>query len=90
MQCNICEGEIKGSCQAGAHIGCYARENPPKAAKTVRELVVFAADPVIARNVIMDLIEQLPSDVVNSALNDYNKRLYKMWQGRCDVYKAGE
>ncbi len=89
--CRICDEPLKSSFQAGCHVGCYARENPPRVAKTIRDLIIFADDPVIARNVLLDLIENsVPLDTVNASINDYNKRIMQAWQTRCDIYPAGE
>jgi hypothetical protein len=90
MNCNICEEPLKSSFQCGAHVGCYARANPPRVAKTARDLIVFADDPVIARNVLLDLIDKIDAISIDIALNSYNKRIMQLWQARCEIFPAGE
>lgn len=82
--CQICKkpipGMMVGTVGGFAHPHCYERQNQPLTACNVYE-VVRGNDPILAANVISDLVSpELAAEIVSR----YNRRLLMQWQNRCE------
>jgi hypothetical protein len=75
--------------QHGAHIGCYARANPPRVALSIDDLV--NGDPVLARvELCKALRTHVSASVLDEVIDRYNKQLMQQWQRHCEIWPEGK
>jgi hypothetical protein len=83
--CEYCgkslDGMFVGTGTGFAHSHCYNREHPPMAAQTLYQMARGRGDPVLAAEVIAQWV---PHELAAQIVDDFNKRLMKQWQRRCE------
>ncbi len=83
--CEYCgqplNGMFVGTGTGRAHSHCYNREHPPMAAQTLYQMARGRGDPVLAAEVIAQWV---PHELAAQIVDDFNKRLMKQWQRRCE------
>ena len=92
--CTICgtpvTGLMVGTGNGVAHSECYEREHPPRTACTLYQMARGCGDPVLAAEVIAELV---PAELAETIVAHFNKRLMKAWLRRCspnDKLRHGE
>lgn len=83
--CTICgkqiTGTMTGTGNGYAHRHCYEREHPPTPARTFYEVARGSADPIIAAEVT---VKYVPVEIGEQIVREFNRRLLKQWQRRCE------
>ena len=84
-RCPICHDPNNGSgysMEGGfAHRHCYEKQNPPRVAQTLYQMARGCGDPVLAAEVIAEMI---PAQLAESMVTEFNRRLVMQWQRRCE------
>ena len=84
--CTIC-GEPLSGLRIGtgnggaAHRHCYEKEHPPRAAQSIYDMARGIGDPVLAAEVIHEMV---PQDLARDIVAAFNVRLMKAWRRRCE------
>ena len=84
--CVICGAPISnswvGTGHGYAHSGCYTRQHPPIPATTIEQVARGIGDPVIAAEVVSQLV---PEELAAKIVAEYNRRMLTLWQKRCEI-----
>ena len=88
IKCCYCHKRLGTGCfvLAGdgksAHSTCYYRENPPYTACSIYQMARGRGDPVLAAEVISDMV---PKELADDIVDEFNKRLMKNWLKNCEL-----
>jgi hypothetical protein len=64
-----------------AHSHCYNKRHPPMTAQTIYQMARGRGDPVLAAEVIAQLV---PHELASQIVDEFNRRLLLQWQRRCE------
>lgn len=83
--CQICKkpipGTMVGTGNGLAHPHCYERQHQPLSASSLYEVARGHGDPVLAAQVIADLV---PDNIAAEIVKRFNRRLFLQWERRCE------
>ena len=84
--CSICNTPNEGggykNLQGGLdHRHCHEKQHPPMTAVTVYQMARGRGDPVLAAEVIAEMV---PDDLSAKIVDEFNRRLLIQWQRRCE------
>ncbi len=82
--CTLCstfvDGAFVGHVGGVAHPHCFDRAYPPRVARTIYQMVRGIADPVLAAEIIWQMV---PADLADKIVDEFNRQLMLGWLRRC-------
>jgi hypothetical protein len=84
-KCEMCGADLHGmwigTGTGAAHRHCYYKQHPPRAAQTIFEMARGVGDPMLAAQVIA---EMMPPNLGCDMVSEFNRRLMKQWLRLCE------